>query len=187
MKASVKTIDNNRYKPSSSPYALNINLTGEVRQFLRISEASQITDALTKNIAICMFEAFSVCNDREILSGEIDDNIFNYIDFEEKKLIKKITLKKYIKIVNGLFKIANNSEIGAFKTLDRNIVVDFDIKIVALANCIGGDGSLEIGNKLLDILCDIVNEELKYRRPNFSSEVSSFLKLSEISSDNLSS
>ena len=146
-------------QPSSSPQNPNAEFFSNVQRVIFLRQLAKSTIKETSDIAQRIFTILQLFDDRAILEGKIDDEIVKTIDDEEIRKDPKIAF--YIRIINNLFKVANNSEIGAIKFLDREIIKDFDITTVAFANCVGG-------NYLLDILCDIANEELSARRPTFS-------------------
>ncbi len=152
--------------PTASPKEASANYIANLAIIYRLNQVDEINNENAGLIAVSMFEAMSEFSDKVVLSGNIDREIIDKIEFEEKEIIGVEKLKKYIDIVNSLFKLASESEIGAFKCLNRESVHDYDIKTTARAVCMGGYG-------LLDILCDIVNQELNDRRPNFSPKTSS--------------
>lgn len=149
------------YRPKPSPQSPKAELTGNIVRVMRLHEVGEITNVQAEVIAIAMFEVMLSVDDYTLLSGNIDPRIIYELDFEEKELIGNKNLERYIRIVNGLLRLANNSEIGALRTLDRKVVNDFDIRTAAIAQCSGG-------GVLLDILCDVVTDELSHRRPKFS-------------------
>ncbi len=146
-------------KPSVSPENADAEFFSNVARvfFLRKIETKKNQEAA--DIAEKIFDVLKLFDDHAILEAQIDFAILDKIDDEAIK--NEPRMKNYLMIVNNLLKLANNSEIGAIKFLDRKIVKDFDITTAAIAKCIGG-------GDLLDILCDVVNEELSARRPTFS-------------------
>ncbi len=144
--------------PNPSPASPSGHFVATIKKLYRLNEVNETTIAQAEEIAMKMFEILGAAKDYEVLSGEIDPEIVNNLDPEIKN---DPQVKSYIRIINGLFKLAGDSEIGAIKNLTREVVNNYDIQTAARANCLGG-------GVLLDILCDIANQELIDRKPTIS-------------------
>ncbi len=120
---------------------------------------------------------------------KVSDEIFGYLydaqnpvtnhDFLKGNIAlsnKDKNLDLYIKIMNGLIKIAMTSNSGAHKKLTPELVSSYDDsklvnegaqqearRSVALAKCMGG-------TKLLETLCMIVNGEIAERPSGYASQ-----------------
>lgn len=149
---------NKDLNPSPSPQSPSAEFIHKVKQIYFLRQVNEVSIQEAGRIAEKMFEVLEYVEDYKVLSGEIGSEILDNVNIDPL-ILRDPKLKNYIKITGQLFKIANDSEIGAIKNLNREIVRDFDITAAALANCMGG-------GLLLDVLCDVVNEELSVRRPN---------------------
>lgn len=150
----------NNAKPSASPSSPSAKFISDALMVYRLRQVEEKTIADAGKIAEYVFEILGRADDYAVLTGEIDPEIAKEIKLTDDEISDK-DLKSYIKIINGLFILANDSTIGATKNLDRDIVKNFAIDVAARAQCLGG-------GELLDVLCDIVNLELGERRPNVS-------------------
>ncbi len=153
------------YKPTSSPQNAKADFAGIVAHLSQLVKVNEISNHEAELIATAMFEILSVVeDDQAVISGKVDAEIFNKIDFPEKEYFDFHRIKVYVGILNDLFKLANNSEIGALRSLNKEFVDDYDIRTAAKARCAGG-------TNLLETLCEIANAELEARRPNISPSV----------------
>jgi len=162
---------NNNSGPSASPSKPSANFIATAIKLYRLQEVNEITINEAEEIAMKMFEVLGASGDYEVLNGEIDPKIIDNLDFGDE-IKNDPTLKSYIRIINSLFKLAADDEIGARKTLSRELVNNYDIKTAARANCMGG-------GVLLDNLCDSVNQELMDRKPSISPSGFKFKQLGE--------
>ena len=130
--------------PSSSPQGLS-----DIENLNFITEVFQQIEAESAKIAELLFEYLINASDGDILSGTIPDH-------EDPKI------KKYIKILNRLFRFSRkNPKGGGFRIISRNTIEDLDKKTYMICMCHDGGMSL-------DILCDIVNAENGARTPSRS-------------------
>jgi hypothetical protein len=97
------------------------------------------------------------------LSNQIYDHI---VEIDNKTLFKgEIPLpsdpyiKMHIDILNKLFSFVNRNKLQM--VIKRKVIEDYNKKIFSKAMC-------SIGGQNLDLLCDIVNNELKERYPSNS-------------------
>lgn len=149
------------FKPTSSPSSPEANFVGDLRHAAFLRGVDKISIAQAQEIAEILFEVFSECDDDKILSGKVDPSLVNQVEFSrDSTIVNPANLTKFTDICNSLFKLANDTQIGARINLSMPLVEDYDIRSAARIRCMG---VRELG----PILCDVVNEEMKFRRPDF--------------------
>ncbi len=171
----------NQNSPSLSVIKPKASEVGEIT-LNRLMEVAQINNNQAEAVATILFNFLYALSDEEIKNGKILVDKFkdflNSSDFNDvikslktefpgidndwllQGLINKEdnVVKSYAIALKGLFKLAQNQEIGSINHLNRQVVHDHDIATAARINCLSG-------GVLLDILCEVVNEETKSRMP----------------------
>ncbi len=111
-----------------------------------------------------MFNKFSSFADEN--AADISARLFDYLrSFKDNEVMEgqiplpKDDLKNCVGAFNRLMKFSRNSNSGAFRVLNRNLVEALDKKTYTYC-------MQEHGGDLLDTLCDIVNEENQNRTPS---------------------
>ena len=134
--------------PSTSPSNVSADIIADLKL---ISEVFQKIEQETAEIAEMIFGYLIDVSDADIINGTIPDH-------------KNPKLKRYIQILNRLFRFSRNHAkdglIGMI-VINRKTVKALDRKTYAISMCFDGGASL-------DILCDIVNEENCVRTPTKS-------------------
>ena len=138
--------------PNSSPSYASADLFGIVQKLDLLNQVNGLANLEAEKIAQDVFEYLLGLSDIEVIQGRIPSN-------------NDPRVRQYIEPLNRLFRLVNNDETGAVKQLNRALVENFDIQTAARVKVLN---SAKSGGDLLDILCDIVNQEIHARKPSTS-------------------
>lgn len=139
------TLDNtNNSSPSASPEKPSADFLGIVQRLELLSKVGEGELLNAESIAEEVFLFLSDISDQDVANGAIKTDDPN--------------LKSYAAALNRLFPLVKNNETGAINQLTAEAVQSISPKAYAMSAVNGG-------RPFVEVMCDIVNEEVKARIP----------------------
>ena len=132
--------------PSASPESPQADLLGIVQKLSLLTQVGKDELINAQQIAEDVFLFLSDIPDHEVLNGMI-------------KAVDDPELKPYVTALNALFPLVKNAETGGINQLNSDTVERLSPRSYAKVAVIGG-------RPFVEVMCDIVNEETKYRVPH---------------------
>ncbi len=142
------SLDNtNNLSPGASPEKPRADFLGVVRYLERLAQVGEGELLNAEAIAAEVFLFLSDISDNDLANGAIKTDDPN--------------LKPYAAALNRLFPLVKNSQTGAINQLTAETVQSISPKAYAMSAVNGG-------KPFVEVMCDIVNEEVRARAPNTS-------------------
>lgn len=142
-------------QPQSSPSSPQAKTL--YRDIQRLEEISAANFVYSDMIAEGLFEILQGIDNNQVTFGSMSPSTIDLSKINSS-IKDDPNLSNYLKILNGLFRLSNASEIGATRNLSVDLVNEFDIITASRARLAGG-------NPLLKTLIDVANVEIQERKP----------------------